>query len=139
MRSIRANHNIIAVSAYAKETAINIAQTLDLSLLASVGDMISIEPRRENNKDELTGKEEADMIYNLGQTVALALNFPKAQPQHFAFLYAYALAAIASSAAGSGFLKTITPIDGDLDRQRSIPSFTAGQRTGKTRSKQNAA
>lgn len=132
MRSIRANHDIIAVSAYAKETAINTAQTLDLSLLASVGDMISIEPRRESNKDELTGKEEPDFIYNLGQTSALGLNFPKAQPQHFAFLMAFALGAVASSSAGSGYLKTITPIDGDLDRQRSLPSFTAGQRTGKT-------
>lgn len=91
MRSIRANHNIIAVSAYAKETAINTAQTLDLSLLASVGDIISIDPRRESNKDELTGKEEADTIYSLGQTAALTLNFPKAQPQHFALLYAFGL------------------------------------------------
>lgn len=132
MRSIRANHNIIAVSAYAKETAINTAQTLDLSLLASVGDIISIDTRRESNKDELTGKEEADAIYNLGQTAALTLNFPKAQPQHFALLYAYALGVVVSSAAGTGYLKTITPISGDLDLSRSLPSFTAGQRAGKT-------
>ena len=139
MRSIRANHNIIAVSAYARETAINTAQTLDLSLLASVGDIISIDPRRESNKDEMTGKEEADTIYNLGQTSALPLNFPKAQPQHFAFLYAFSLGVVASTAAGTGYLKTITPIDGDLDRQRSLPSFTAGQRSGKTIAKERFA
>ena len=136
MRSIRANHNIIAVSAYTKETVINTAQTLDLSLLASVGDIISIDPRRESNKDELTGKEEADTIYSLGQTAALTLNFPKAQPQHFALLYAYALGAIASTAAGTGYLKTITPISGDLETARSLPSFTAAQRMGKTIAKE---
>ena len=136
MRSIRANHNIIAVSAYARETAINTAQDLDLSLLASVGDIISLEPRREDNVDELTGKEEADTIYDLGSTSALSLNFPKAQPQHFAFLYAFALGQIASAAAGSGYLKTITPIDGDLETERSLPSFTAAQRMGKTVAKE---
>lgn len=136
MRSIRANHNIIAVSAYARETAINTARTLDLSLLASVGDIISIDARRESNKDEMTGKEEADTIYNLGQTAALSLNFPKAQPQHFAFLYAYALGVITSTAAGTGYLKTITPFINDLDSARSLPSFTAGQRVGKTISKE---
>ncbi|SDU26669.1 hypothetical protein [Desulfobacula phenolica] len=136
MRSIRANHNIIAVSAYAKETAINTAQTLDLSLLASVGDIITLDPRRESNKDELTGKEEADTIYNLGQTASLSLNFPKAQPQHFALLYAYALGTIASTAAGTGYLKTITPLDGDLETARSLPSFTGGQRLGKTIAKE---
>ncbi|MBU0969212.1 MAG: hypothetical protein KKC20_01130 [Proteobacteria bacterium] len=135
-RSIRANHNIIAVSAFSKETAINTPQTLDLSLLASVGDIISLDPRRESNKDELTGKEEADTIYNLGQTAALTLNFPKAQPQHFALLYAYALGMIASTAAGSGFLKTITPLNGDLETARSLPSFTGAQRMGKTIAKE---
>ena len=136
MRSVRANHNIIAVSAYAKETAINTAQTLDLSLLASVGDIISLDTRRESNKDELTGKEEADTIYNLGQTAALSLNFPKAQPQHFALLYAYALGSIASTAAGSGYLKTITPLEDDLEADRSLPSMTGAQRMGKTVAKE---
>lgn len=132
MRSIRANHNMIAVSAYAMETAINTVQTLDLSLLAAVGDIISLDPRRESNKDELNGKEEADSIYDLGNTASLSLNFPKAQPQHFAFLYAYALGTIASAAAGTGYTKTITPKDGDVETARSLPSFTAAQRMGKT-------
>lgn len=131
-RSVRANHNIITVSAYAMETAINQPQTLDLSLLASVGDIISLDTRRESNKDELTGKEEADTIYDLGQTANLTLNFPKAQAQHFAFLYAYGLGNIASTVAGTGFLKTIIPIDGDLETARSLPSFTGAQRMGKT-------
>lgn len=139
MRSIRANHNLIAVSAYAKESAINTEQTLDLSLLAQVGDIIDLDTRRETNRDELNGKEEADTIYNLGGTSMLSLNFPKAQPQHFAFLYAYALGVAASTAAGTGYLKTFTPMDGDLDLSRSLPSFTAAQRMGKTVAKERFA
>lgn len=139
MRSIRANHNMIAVSAYAKETAINTEQTLDLSLLASVGDLVTLDKRRETNKDELTGMEEADTIYDLGQTSSLSLNFEKAQPQHFALLYAFALGNIATTAAGTGYLHTITPIDGDLDRYRSLPSLTVAQRLGKIIAKERFA
>jgi len=123
---------MIAVSAGSAETAINTFQTLDLSLLADINNIISRTPRRESNKDEATGKEEADTIYDLGKTSALPLSFEKAQPQHFAFLYAYGLGAAAASAAGSGVLHTITPIDGDLETARSQPSFTAAQRLGKT-------
>jgi hypothetical protein len=133
MRSIRANHNQIAVSAYAAETAINTAQTLDLSLLAQMSDIVQRDTRREHNGDEMTGREEPDTIYDLGKTVSLALNFEKAQPQHFAFLYGFGLGVVASAAAGAlGFKKTITPISGDLDRFRSLPSFTCAQRLGKT-------
>src|SRR3989339_1826578 len=132
MRSIRSNHNMIAVSAGSKETAINTAQTLDLSLLASVDNIISLTPRRESNKEEATGKEEADTIYDLGNTSALALSFDKAQPQHFAVLYAFALGVVVTGAAGTGYLHTITPLDGDLETARSLPSFTAAQRLRKT-------
>ena len=139
MRSIRANHVLIAVSAYARETGINVFQTLDLTLLAKVGDIIILEPRRESNKDEATGKEEADTIYDLGNTAKLSLNFDKAQPQHFAFLYGYALGILASTAAGTGYRKDITPMVDDLDRQRSLPSFSMGQRLGKTIGKERFA
>jgi hypothetical protein len=139
MRSARANHNQIAVSAYARETAINTEQTLDLSLLAQVSDMIQPQFRRENNLDEMTGREEADTIYNNGKTVAGSLSFPKAQPQHFAFLYAFCLGQIATVAAGDGYEHTIIPISGDLDAYRSIPSFTAAQRYGLTAYKERFA
>lgn len=131
-RSIRAKHNMIAVSANTAETGINIFQTLDLSLMAGISDIIEINTRRESNIDEATGKEEADVIYDMGKLSALNLNFDKAQPQHFAFLYAYGLGVAASSATGSGYLNTITPIDGDLERERSQPSLTAAHRLGKT-------
>jgi hypothetical protein len=137
--SIRAKHNIIAVSANTAETAINTFQNLDLSLMADVGDIIDLEPRRETNIDETTGKEEADTIYMLGNTSKLPLNFNKAQPQHFAFLYAYCLGVVASSAVGTGFLNTITPIDGDFERERSQPSLTAAHRLGKTIAKERFA
>ncbi|MCG8686819.1 MAG: hypothetical protein MI892_18205, partial [Desulfobacterales bacterium] len=139
MRSFRAKHNIIAVSASSKETGINTEQTLDLSLLASVGDIITLEPRRETNADELTGKEEADTIYALGNTAKTTLNFPKAQPQHFGFGFGYGFGTLASAAAGSGYAKTITPMDGDMETDRSLPSFTAAQRLGKIVGKERFA
>lgn len=132
MRSYRATHNLIAVSANNKETAINTEQTLDTSMLVALTDVINLEPRRESNADELTGKEEADGIYDLGNLVAAPFTFNRAQPQHFAFLLAYALGAVSSAAAGSGYEHTITPITDDEDEDRSNPSFTAAQRYGKT-------
>lgn len=132
MRSFRAKHNLIAVSAAARETAINVEQTLSTSLLADMTDIADLETRRENNAGELTGREEPDTIYDLGKTSRLALSFSKAQPQHFAFLCAYALGAVSTADAGSGFEHTITPIAGDLDAARSNPSFTAAMRYGQT-------
>lgn len=132
MRSIRANHNMIAVSAGARESGINVFQNLDLTLLTDVSNIISRPPRRETNADEATGKEEPDTIYHLGDTAKLPLSFDKAQPQHFAFLLSYGLGAVVTSGVDVGYLHTITPIDGDLETERSNPSFTVGGRVGKT-------
>lgn len=132
MRSYRANHNVIAVSAASGETAINTEQTIDLSLMAALGNVIALEHRRENNNDEATGLEEPDVIYDIGALAKGSLSFPRAQPQHFAFLLAYALGVCSTTAAGSGYLHTITPISGDRDNDRSLPSFTAMQRYGLT-------
>lgn len=130
MRSYRANHNIFSVSAAAQETAINTEQTMDLSMMVAIGDVVKIDSRRENNGDEATGYEEPDQIYDLGAMSSGSLNFSKMQPQHAAFVMAYALGAIATTAQGSGYKHTITPIAGDLDADRSVPSFTAMQRLG---------
>lgn len=132
MRSPRANNNLIAVSAGYRETAINTEKTLDLTIAASLEDLIELESRREDNSKEATGMEEPDQIYDNGATSKATFNFSKAQPQHFAFLLAYALGASVDSAAGTGYLHTITPISGDLDNDRSQPSFSAMQRYGKT-------
>ncbi len=132
MRSHRATHNQMAVSAGAAETAINAAQTLDTSLLCGLDNVLGLTPRREDNSNELTGHEEPDTIYDNGAQTEGSLSFEKAQPQHFAFLLAYGLGRISSASAGSGYIHTITPIDGDVDLQRSLPSFTAAQRFGKT-------
>jgi len=131
MRSIRSNFNQIAVSAYAMETAINTEQTLDLSLLAQTSDIAVLDPIRESNADEMTGKEEADTIYDMGNKSAMSLSFPKAQPQHFALLYGFGLGTVASAAAGDGYEKTITPMDADMESGRSLPSMTLAQRYGK--------
>jgi len=130
MNNPRANLNLLAVSANAKETAINTAQTLDTSLLCGVDDYINLEPRRENNASEMNGREEPDTIYDLGSLAGGTLNFGKLQPQHAAFLLAFGLGSVATAAAGAGYRHTITPIAGDLDEARSNPSFTAAQRLG---------
>jgi len=132
MRSWRATHNLLAVSANNQETAINTEQTLDTSMLVDMSDVINLEPRREDNAEELTGKEEADTIYDLGNLAACPLTFNKAQPQHLAFLFAYALGTISTAAAGTGYEHTVTPINNDVDEYRSVPSFTAAMRLGQT-------
>jgi len=129
-RSYMATHDLIAVSANTKETAINTEQTLDTTMLCALGDIINMEHRRESNENEATGKEEPDAVYDLGALTNASFNFEKAQPQHFAFLLAYALGSPSVAAAGSGHVHTIVPITGDLDGQRSLPSFTAAQRYG---------
>lgn len=130
MRNIQATHNLIAVSANNQETAINTAQTLDTSMLWALSSMLDREARREPNDDEASGYEEADLIYSLGDKAIGKLIAEKAQPQHFGLILAYALGNISTAAAGSGYAHTITPIDGDLDADRSIPSLTAAQRYG---------
>lgn len=132
MRSFRATKNLLAVSANNKETAINTEQTLDTSMLVDLSDVINLNPRRETNAEEATGREEPDTVYDLGGLAEADLNFNKAQPQHFAFLMAYALGTVSTAAAGTGYEHTITPIDGDEDDDRSNPSFTAAQRFGDT-------
>lgn len=91
MRNYRANQNLMAVSAAARETAINTEQTLDLSLLVEEGDVLDLDRRRENNQNEMTGKEEPDTVYDLGSKSNGKLTFSKAQPQHFAFVLGYGL------------------------------------------------
>lgn len=131
MRNFRATQNLLAVSAAAKETAINTEQTLDLSLLVDQGDILDLERRRENNQNEMTGQEEPDTVYDLGNKSTGKLTFNKAQPQHFAFIMGYGLGSVATAAAGSlGKQHTITPIANDLDIARSNPSFTAAMRYG---------
>jgi hypothetical protein len=127
-----ATHNLIAVSANTGETAINTERALDTTMLCAIGDIPNLEPRRESNENEATGKEEADTLYDLGKTSGFTMNFDKAQPQHFALLEGYGLGSVASAAAGSGYQHTITPIDGDLDADRSQPSMTGASRLGKT-------
>jgi len=130
MRSWRTQHNLVALSANNAETAINTEQSADTTFLVANGDMIMRDPKRETNENELTGKEEADAIYNLGDLSNFSFNFEKAQPQHLAMAYGFGLGSVASAAAGSGYAHTITPIANDLDASRSNPSMTGVMRVG---------
>jgi hypothetical protein len=130
MRGIRATNNQVAVSAAAKETALNTEQTMGVSLLADIESVINLTPRREHNGGEMTGHEEPDTVYDLGALAEGSLVFSKAQPQHFAFGCAFALGSSAAAAAGTGYQHTITPVSGDLDGSRSNPTFTLAQKFG---------
>jgi len=139
MHNTRSNLNQLAASVGTSETAINTEQTLDQSLLVGADDYLQVVPRRENNADEANGKEEPDLVYDNGQTVNMSANFSKLQPNHAAFMLAYGLGSTATVAAGTGYEHTITPISGDVDNDRSNPTFTAGQRLGETINKTLAA
>ncbi|MBW1916399.1 MAG: hypothetical protein JRI57_00040 [Deltaproteobacteria bacterium] len=131
IRNFLATHNLLAVSAQQREAEINSAQTLDTTLLVDLHNVLNYYPTRWTNSEEATGKEEPDRIYDLGGLTRGNVEFSRAQPQHFAFLLAYALGQVSTSTAGSGgYRHTITPMAGNLDVARSNPSFTAAQRLG---------
>jgi hypothetical protein len=132
MRNFLATHNLLAVSATYQETAINQEQALDTTLLVDLNTVLNYRPLKAANRDEATGKEEADRLYDLGGTVAGTLAFSRAQPQHFAFLLAYALGQVSTVAAGtSGHRHVMTPRSGEVDVARSNPSFTCAMRFGR--------
>lgn len=126
-RNYLANYDLLAVSANLKETALNTEQTLDTSLLIDKSNILQLDKRRENNADELTGKEEPDTVYDLGALSMATLDFPKAQAQHFGFGLAYALGSVSTAGWGTGYKHTITPTS-SVDN----PTFTAAMRIGKT-------
>jgi hypothetical protein len=128
MKNYLGDYDLIAVSANNAESAMNAEQTLDTSMLVDKSTVISLDPRRENNKDELTGKEEPDTVYDLGNFSSVNLSFDKAQAQHFAFGYSYALGLSTPTGWGTGYKHAILPITSDI----TLPSFTAAQRLGLT-------
>jgi hypothetical protein len=132
IRNFLATHNLLAVSANLQETAINAEQELDTLMLADLSSVLNYRALKVPNREELTGKEEADRLYDLGGTVAGSLSFSRAQPQHFAFLLAYGLGQAETTTLGSsGFRHVLTPRAGEVDAARSNPSFTAAMRFGK--------
>jgi len=127
MRNYLATHDLLAVSANLKETALNTEQTLDTSMLVAKSTILQLDPRRESNADELTGKEEPDTLYDLGALTEGDMAFDKAQAQHFGFGYSFALGFSTPSAWGTGYKHVITPLDGP-----EMPGFTSAMRIGKT-------
>ncbi|MFZ5450271.1 MAG: hypothetical protein ACOZF2_00140 [Thermodesulfobacteriota bacterium] len=132
IRNFLATHNLLAVSAQLQETAINSEQELDTLLLADLNSILNYRALKAPNREELTGKEEADRLHDLGGTVGGSLSFSRAQPQHFAFLLAYGLGQVETASLGSsGFLHLVRPRSGEVDPARSNPSFTAAMRFGR--------
>ena len=132
MRSFLATHNLLAVSALHRETTLNVEQELDTSLLVDLNSILQYRALKSPNREEMTGREEPDRVDDLGGVVAGTLSFSRAQPQHFAFLLAYALGHVETTPlGGSAFRHTIRPLTGEVDVARSNPSFTAAMRFGR--------
>jgi hypothetical protein len=132
IRNFLATHNLLAVSAHKQEVAMNTEQDLDTTLLVDLNTVLNYQAVKTANRDEATGKEEADRLYDFGGKVVGTLTFSRAQPQHFAFLLGYALGSVQTTAAGtSGYRHAILPQSGEVDAARSNPSFTAAMRFGR--------
>jgi len=127
VRNILANYDLWAVSANLKQTALGTEQALDTSLLIARENIPVLDPRRETNADELTGKEEPDTVYDLGALSSFAMSFPKAQAQHFALAYAFGLGSSTPSAWGTGYKHLSVPLE-----SLYLPCFTGAFRHGKT-------
>lgn len=132
IRNFLATHNLLAVSAQRQEVAMNTEQDLDTTLLVDLNTVLNYQAVKSPNREEITGKEEADRLHDFGGKVVGTLTFSRAQPQHFAFLLGYGLGAVATSPLGAGgFRHTIAPLAGEVDAARSNPSFTAAMRFGR--------
>jgi len=132
IRNFLATHNLLAVSAQRRETAINVEQELDTTLLADLTSVLQYQAVKFLNREELTGKEEADRVHDLGGKVVGSLSFSRAQPQHFAFLLGYGLGGVETTPVGTGgFRHCLFPLSGEVDSARSNPSFTAAMRFGR--------
>ncbi|MFH2124927.1 MAG: hypothetical protein ABIK12_00320 [Pseudomonadota bacterium] len=132
MRDRRAHHNLFVVSANNQEPGLNQEQVLDTLFLVEKGNIADFGRRAEKDVVLAGGPAEPEKAYYFGNTVEFPFNSPKLQPQHAAFLAAYGLGSCESAAAGaSGYLHTITPVDG-VDALRDLPTFTAAQRLGQT-------
>jgi len=132
IRNFLATHNLLAVSARRQEPALNVEQDLDTTLLVDLTTTLTYRGLKAVNREEMTGKEEADRVYDLGGNVSGALSFSQAQPQHFAFLLAYALGEVTTTPLGDGgYRHQIRPRAGEVDACRSNPSFTAALRYGR--------
>lgn len=132
IRNFLATHNLLAVSAKQQEVAMNTEQELDTTFLVDLNTVLNYQALKFPNREELTGKEEADRLHDLGAKVVGTLSFSRAQPQHFAFLLSYALGAVETTTLGAtGYRHTLRPLSGEVDSARSNPSFTAAMRFGR--------
>jgi hypothetical protein len=132
IRNFLATHNLLAVSAQKQEVAMNTEQDLDTTMLVDLNTVLNYQAVKNPNREEITGKEEADRLHDFGGKVVGALTFSRAQPQHFGFLLGYGLGMVQTNPAGTGgFRHTILSHSGEVDAARSNPSFTAAMRFGR--------
>ena len=137
-RNYQATKKQIAVSAYLKETAMNVPQTLDVTFIMLMTSIINLTQRSEDNSDHSTGEEEATNLYLLGFRAEYTMEHTRAMAQHFAFLLSYAMGNTVSSVVtdtnNEVYDHVITLMTGFESCAKSNPSFTAGQVLSEIRS-----
>ena len=130
-RNYQATRKTMSVSAYLKETAMNVPQTLDVTFVMLMTAIANITQRSEDNSDHSTGQEEATRVYLLGFRSEWVMEQTRAMAQHFAFLLAYAMGDTVSSVVtdtnNEVYDHVITPMTGFETCAKSNPSFTLGQ------------
>lgn len=126
MRNFVSKKSLVAVSANNQQTALATEQTLDTSMLVSNSSLPNLDAQRKTNIDEMTGYEEQDTVYDLGERTSFSMDFQLMQAQHMGFIAAFALGTVSTAAAGgTGYLHTITP------QTDMVPAlFTAAARYG---------
>lgn len=130
--SNKTNYNILSVSSLA-ETAINTAQTCDMSLLVGMGDIANFEARKEVNDKQATGLSGPDRVYDLGRTGKMSWNFDMLKPVEAIMMAAYCMGKVTTTAAGTGYLHTVEELEDDYEMGiRGLPTFTMCDRLGKT-------
>lgn len=126
------NYNVLSVSTLA-ESAINTAQTLDMSLLVNRGDIANFEPRKELNENQATGLPGPDRVYDRGRTGKMSWNFDMLKPSEALMIAAFCMGKNTTTAAGTGYLHTIEELQDDYEMGlRGLPTFTMADRLGKT-------
>ena len=74
IRNFLATHNLLAVSAMQQEVAMNTEQALDTTLLVDLNTVLNYQALKNPNREELTGKEEADRLHDFGGKVVGAIS-----------------------------------------------------------------
>ena len=131
MRGRQKHLSRLVVSAGKKETALNNEIMPDTLFLVQPDSFLKSGKSTEKEEVLAGGQAEPARLYKFGGEASGPFSPGKMQPQHLAFLAAFAMGDVTTVPAGAaGYLHTITPLTSPLDAKRDLPTTTAVQRVG---------